>query len=141
MCTFEVHLSMISGQLILSGKPFNTFSMARLNILQLCLTITPLFTTTGSYYINPCYHAWHAFFFLFNHFPPMICDKGIFFYSRDPPLFFFFFFFFFLFFFFFFKVFVYGKGVQNACKSKFTKKKFFNFHLYFRRHLPLMPPS
>ena len=100
MCTFEVLLFCVwcldNWSRILSGKPFNTFSMARLNILQLCLTITPLFTTTGSYYINPCYHAWHAFFFLFNHFPPMICDKGIFFYSRDPPLFFFFFFFFFV---------------------------------------------
>jgi hypothetical protein len=31
MCTFEVHLCMMYGQLILSGKPFNTFSMARLN--------------------------------------------------------------------------------------------------------------
>ena len=30
MCTFEVHLCMMFGQLILSGKPFNTFSMARL---------------------------------------------------------------------------------------------------------------
>ena len=30
MCTFEVHLCMMYGQLILSGKPFNTFSMARL---------------------------------------------------------------------------------------------------------------
>ena len=46
MCTFEVHLCMMSGQLILSGKPFNTFSMARLNILQLRLTLTLLFTTT-----------------------------------------------------------------------------------------------
>jgi hypothetical protein len=42
----EVHLCMMSGQLILSGKPFNTFSMARLKILQLRLTLTPLFTTT-----------------------------------------------------------------------------------------------
>ena len=25
MCTFEVHLCMMSGQLILTGKPFNTF--------------------------------------------------------------------------------------------------------------------
>jgi hypothetical protein len=32
MCTFEVHLCMMSGQLILSGKPFNTFSMAILKI-------------------------------------------------------------------------------------------------------------
>jgi hypothetical protein len=46
MCTFEVHLCKMSGQLILSGKPFNTFSMARLKILQLRLTLTPLFTTT-----------------------------------------------------------------------------------------------
>jgi hypothetical protein len=65
MCTFEVHLCMISGQLILSGKPFNTFSMARLNILQLRLTLTPLFTAT------------HAFFFLSPFFSPMICDWGI----------------------------------------------------------------
>jgi hypothetical protein len=28
------------------GKPFSTFSMARLKILQLHLTLTPLFTTT-----------------------------------------------------------------------------------------------
>jgi hypothetical protein len=46
MCTFEAHLCMMSGQLILSDKPFNTFSMARLKILQLRLTLTPLFTTT-----------------------------------------------------------------------------------------------
>jgi hypothetical protein len=30
MCTFEVHLCMMYGQLILSGKPFSTFSIARL---------------------------------------------------------------------------------------------------------------
>jgi hypothetical protein len=47
MCTFEVHLCMMYGQLILLGKPFNTFSMARLKILQLRLTLTPLFTTTN----------------------------------------------------------------------------------------------
>ena len=72
MCTFEVHLCMMSGQLILSGKPFSTFSMSRLKILQLHLTPTPLFTAT------------HAFFFLSHHFVPMICDWGIIFYSRDP---------------------------------------------------------
>jgi hypothetical protein len=33
-------------QLNLSGKPFNTFSMARLKILQLHLTLTPLSNTT-----------------------------------------------------------------------------------------------
>jgi hypothetical protein len=37
---------MMSGQLILSGKPFSTFSMARLTILQLRLTLNPLSTTT-----------------------------------------------------------------------------------------------
>jgi hypothetical protein len=37
---------MMSGQLILSDKPFSTFFMARLSILQLRLTLTPLFTTT-----------------------------------------------------------------------------------------------
>ena len=38
----------------------------------------------GSYYINPCYHAWHAFFSLeSHHFSPMamICDwNGVFFF-------------------------------------------------------------
>ena len=59
MCTFEVHLCMISHSgLILSGKPFNTFSMVRLNILQLRLTLTPLFTAT------------HAFFFSLTIFFP-----------------------------------------------------------------------
>ena len=37
-----------------------------------------------------------------------------------------------------FKVFVYWKGVVN--RSKFTNIFFLNFHLYFRRHSPLMPP-
>ena len=67
MCTFEVHLCMMSGQLILSGKPFNTFSMARLTILQLRLILTPLFTAT------------HAFILSSYHFFHMICDWGIFF--------------------------------------------------------------
>jgi hypothetical protein len=53
---------------ILSGKPFNTFSMA---VFGLTLT-TP-------------FHC-HAYIFisLFHHFFFMICDWGIFFYSRDP---------------------------------------------------------
>ena len=58
---------MMSGQLILSGKPFNTFSMARLTILQLRLILTPLFTAT------------HAFILSSYHFFHMICDWGIFF--------------------------------------------------------------
>ena len=40
----------------MSGKPFSTFSMARLKTLQFRLTLTPLFTAT------------HAFFSLFHHF-------------------------------------------------------------------------
>ena len=35
---------------ILSGKPFNTFSMARLNTLQFRLTPTPLFTATHAFF-------------------------------------------------------------------------------------------
>jgi hypothetical protein len=30
---------------------------------------------------------------------------------------------------------------KNTCRCKFTNIFFFNLHLYFRRHLPLMPPS
>ena len=37
---------------ILSGKPFNTFSMARLKTLQLRLTLTPLFTATHAFLIS-----------------------------------------------------------------------------------------
>jgi hypothetical protein len=65
---------------ILSGKPFNTFSMARLKTLQFRLTLTPLFTAT------------HAFFFsLFHHFfswsvieVVRVSSAVVFFYSRDP---------------------------------------------------------
>ena len=70
MCTFEVHLCMMYGQLILSGKPFKHIfhDHGKVKILQLRLTLTPL-SNQGSYYINPCYHAWHAFFSL-TIFPP-----------------------------------------------------------------------
>jgi hypothetical protein len=37
---------------ILSGKPFNTFSMARLKTLQFRLTLTPLFTATHAFLIS-----------------------------------------------------------------------------------------
>ena len=50
MCTFEVLLFCVwcldNWSQILSGKPFNTFSMARLKTLQFHLTLTPLFTAT-----------------------------------------------------------------------------------------------
>ena len=50
---------------ILSGKPFSTFSMARLKTLQFRLTLTPLFTAT------------HAFFlFSLSPFFFVICDWG-----------------------------------------------------------------
>ena len=121
--------------------------MARLKILQLRLTLTSLFSAT------------HAFFSL-SPFFPMICDWSIFFIlvtldlflllihrdlwnsqkwqilisvnrdldfflfseirDQNRPLF--------------FLVFVYGKGVQNTCRFKFTNIFFFNLHLYFRRH-------
>ena len=70
MCTFEVHLFCIwclnNWSRILSGKPFNTFSMARLKTLQFHLTLSPLFT------------AMHTlFFFSLSPFCFMICDCGI----------------------------------------------------------------
>jgi hypothetical protein len=50
MSTFEVFLFCVwcldNWSRILSGKPFNTFSMARLKTLQFHLTLNPLFTTT-----------------------------------------------------------------------------------------------
>ena len=50
MCTFEVLLFCVwcldNWSRILSGKSFNTFSMARLKTLQFHLTLTPLFTAT-----------------------------------------------------------------------------------------------
>jgi hypothetical protein len=36
---------------ILSGKPFKTFSMARLKALQFRLTLTPLFTATHAFFL------------------------------------------------------------------------------------------
>ena len=49
---------------ILSGKPFSTFSMAKLQTLQFRLTLTPLFTAT------------HAFIFSLSPFIFMIYDWG-----------------------------------------------------------------
>jgi hypothetical protein len=45
---------------ILSGKPFNTFSMARLKTLQFRLTLTPLFTATHAFLISlsPFFFSW-----------------------------------------------------------------------------------
>jgi hypothetical protein len=54
MCTFEVHLCMMFGQLILSGKPFNTFSMTKLKTLQFRLTLAPLFTATHAFLFSNC---------------------------------------------------------------------------------------
>ena len=70
MCTFHLILKCIcvwcldNWSRILSGKSFNTFSMARLKTLQFRLTLTPLFTAT------------HAFFFLSFTIFFMICDWG-----------------------------------------------------------------
>jgi len=59
---------------ILSGKPFNTFSMARLKTLQFHLTLTPLFTAT------------HTLFFLSFTIFFMICDWGIWFILVWPSI-------------------------------------------------------
>ena len=71
MCTFEVLLFCVwcldNWSRILSGKPFNTFSMARLKILQFHLILTPLFTAT------------HTLFFLSFTIFFRICDWGIWF--------------------------------------------------------------
>jgi hypothetical protein len=60
--------------LILSGKPFSTFSMARLKTLQFHLTLTPLFTAT------------HTLFFLsFTIFFSWSAVSGVFgLFSWDP---------------------------------------------------------
>ena len=56
LCIQETYRSSPRSR-ILSGKPFNTFSMARLKTLQFHLTLSPLFT------------AMHTLFFsLFHHF-------------------------------------------------------------------------
>ena len=48
---------------ILSGKPFNTFSMARLKTLQFRLTLTPVFTATHAFLISLfCYYPYSPFF-------------------------------------------------------------------------------
>jgi hypothetical protein len=160
MCTFEVLLFCVwcldNWSRILLGKPFNTFSMAR---LKHCNFLWPslLFSLPRIHYFflsfTICFHdLWLGYlvysrvtldlwlilihrdlwnsqkwqilisvnrdldFFLLTE----ICDQKL------PPLFF-------------LKVFVYWKGVLN--RSKFTNIFFFNFHLYFRRHSPPMPPS
>ena len=67
---------------ILSGKPFNTFSMARLKTLQFRLTLSPFLS----------FHCHACIFFSLSQFFFMICDWGnlsflcrrLFFYSRDP---------------------------------------------------------
>ena len=64
---------------ILSGKPFNTFSMARLKTLQFRLTLTPLSSDPHSPFIWPSLPfslpRMH-FLSLFHHFFSMICDWG-----------------------------------------------------------------
>jgi hypothetical protein len=45
---------------ILSGKPFNTFSMARLTKLQFRLTLIPIFTATYAIFfsLSPFFFSW-----------------------------------------------------------------------------------
>ena len=86
---------------ILSGKPFNTFSMARLRTLQFRLT---LFTATHAFLISlsPFFFSWAVIGVFFSFSWPSIYVSYWSPPPPPPPL----------------KVFVYGKGVQN--RSKFT---------------------
>jgi hypothetical protein len=127
--------------------------MARLKTLQFHLTLTPPFHC-HAYIIFSLYHHFFSWSVI-GVFGLISCDPrfmvhiesqwfvkfskmaninfreswfGFFFINRDfwpetphpPP----------------FKVFVYYKGVLN--RSKFTNIFFFNFHLYFSRHSPLL---
>ena len=111
MSTFEVFLFCVwcldNWSRILSGKPFNRFSMARLKTFYsrdprfISLIDSPWFvkfSKMGNFYFR---ESWFRFTFQF------LSDQN------PPPL----------------KVFVYGKGVHNS--SKFANIFFFNFHLYF----------
>jgi hypothetical protein len=138
---------------ILSGKPFNTFSMARLKTFQFRLTLTPLFACI-SYLSFAIFCSWSVIGVVRVSFAVLGLWLGYYFYSCDP---------WFIslidsswsvkfskmtnfnfresWFGFFFseirdqkhpppflKFSSYGKGVQN--RPKFTNIIFFNFHLY-----------
>jgi hypothetical protein len=84
MCTFEVHLCMMYGQLILSVKPVNTFSMARLKYCNCVWPSLPFpIPPRILLYKSLLPHMVCIFFSLrvSHHFPPMICDwNGLFFF-------------------------------------------------------------
>ena len=90
MCTFEVHLCMMYGQLILSGKPFNTFSMARLNYCNCVWPSLPFSIPPRTLLYKSLLPRMACIFFLsgLSPFSPMamICDWNgvICFYSLDP---------------------------------------------------------
>ena len=156
MCTFEVLLFCVwcldNWSRILSGKPYNTVSMARLKTLQFHLTLTPLFTATHTLFFLSFTIFFHDLWLGYLVYSRVTLDLRLILIHRDlwnsqkwqisisvnrdldffllteicdqnppPP----------------FKVFVYWKGILN--RSKFTNIFFLNFHLYFRRHSPLMP--
>jgi hypothetical protein len=88
MCTFEVHLCMMYGQLILSGKPFNTFSMARLKYCSCVWPLLPFPIPPRILLYKSLLPRMACIFFslgVSHHFSPMICDwNGVYiFYSRD----------------------------------------------------------
>ena len=60
--------------LVLSGKPFNTFSMVRLNKLQFRLTLTPLLTATHAFCFSLStfyfHDLWTVALYGFLHGPP-----------------------------------------------------------------------
>jgi hypothetical protein len=131
---------------ILSGKPFNTFSMARLKTLQFHLTLTPLFTATHTLFFLSFTIFVHDLWLGYLVYSRVTLDLWLILIHRDlwnsqkwqilisvnrdldffllteicdqkpHPL---------------FRVFVYWRGVLN--RSKFPNIFFFNFHL--------IPPS
>ena len=88
MCTFEVHLCMMYGQLILSGKPFNTFSMARLTYCNCVWSSLPFPISPRILLYKSLLPRMACIFFSLNLSPffphDLWLEWGNFFYSRDP---------------------------------------------------------
>ena len=70
---------------ILSGKPFNTFSMARLKTFQFRLTLTPLFACI-SYLSFAIFFSWSVIGVVRDSSAVLGLWLGYFFYSCDPWL-------------------------------------------------------
>ena len=128
MCTFEVLLFCVwcldNWSRILSGKPFNTFSMARLKTLHFHLTLTPLFTATHTLFFLSFTIFVHDLWLWYLVYSRVTLHLWLILIHRDlwnsqkwqkplTP----------------FKVFVFWKGVLN--RSKFTNIFFLQFSSVF----------